>query len=249
VTDDADVFLFGGQRVYRHMFNPNRHVEAYTATELASTLGVDRSALIRLAYLLGSDYTEGLPGIGGVWALEVGSCASPQLMHQPTHPCPCARVGMGAAQILREFPGPDGLRDFARWWRGVQQGQEAPSPASAGFRQRFVRCDPLIASIRTPSPSPPASRGGGRGLSRAGGEADQGQGQAVHSGRVSRCARGTGVHGPHGGHIVRAVCLWPARPRRPAKIWLPHARHARRFTHVAEWWWWRWWGRCCSVRL
>ena len=71
VTDDADVFLFGGQRVYRNMFNPNKYVEAFTSVELQRDLGLDRDNLIKLAYLLGSDYTEGLPTIGGVWALEV----------------------------------------------------------------------------------------------------------------------------------------------------------------------------------
>ena len=71
MTDDADVFLFGAQRVYRHMFNPNHYLELYNASEIQRELGLDRTNLIKLAYLLGSDYTEGLPGIGGVWALEV----------------------------------------------------------------------------------------------------------------------------------------------------------------------------------
>lgn len=33
--------------------------------------GLDRSKLINLAYLLGSDYTEGIPGVGYVTGMEI----------------------------------------------------------------------------------------------------------------------------------------------------------------------------------
>lgn len=38
---------------------------------LLSFTGLDRSKLINLAYLLGSDYTEGIPNVGFVTAMEI----------------------------------------------------------------------------------------------------------------------------------------------------------------------------------
>lgn len=71
VTDDCDIFLFGGTRVYKNMFNSNKFVECYLATDIEKELSLSREHLISIAHLLGSDYTEGLPGIGPVTALEI----------------------------------------------------------------------------------------------------------------------------------------------------------------------------------
>lgn len=71
VTDDSDIFLFGGTRVYKNMFNQAKVVECYLANDLKSEFGLDRPKLIAIAQLLGSDYTEGLPGVGPVTALEI----------------------------------------------------------------------------------------------------------------------------------------------------------------------------------
>jgi DNA excision repair protein ERCC-5 len=71
VTDDSDVFLFGGTRVYKNMFNQAKYVECYLTSDLEKEYALDRQKLIRFAHLLGSDYTEGIPGIGPVTALEI----------------------------------------------------------------------------------------------------------------------------------------------------------------------------------
>ncbi|KAK5064531.1 hypothetical protein LTR84_000364 [Exophiala bonariae] len=71
VTDDSDIFLFGGTRIYKNMFNAAKFVECYIATELEKEFLLDRRRLIRFAHLLGSDYTEGIPGVGPVTALEI----------------------------------------------------------------------------------------------------------------------------------------------------------------------------------
>ncbi|MCJ1301526.1 DNA repair protein rad2 [Hypocenomyce scalaris] len=71
VTDDSDIFLFGGTRVYKNMFNQARFVECYLSSDLAKEYSLDRHKLIRIAHLLGSDYTEGLPSVGPVTALEI----------------------------------------------------------------------------------------------------------------------------------------------------------------------------------
>ena len=34
ITDDSDIWLFGGQRVYRNFFNQTRHVEFYHAENI-----------------------------------------------------------------------------------------------------------------------------------------------------------------------------------------------------------------------
>ncbi|KAI9376707.1 hypothetical protein BJX61DRAFT_538614 [Aspergillus egyptiacus] len=71
ITDDSDVFLFGGTRVYKNMFNQSKYVECYLTTDLEKEYALHRRKLISFAHLLGSDYTEGIPGIGPVTALEV----------------------------------------------------------------------------------------------------------------------------------------------------------------------------------
>ena len=71
VTDDSDIFLFGGTRVYKNMFNQSKFVECYLANDLEKEYALDRPKLIRFAHLLGSDYTEGIPGVGPVTALEI----------------------------------------------------------------------------------------------------------------------------------------------------------------------------------
>ena len=126
ITDDSDVFLFGGQRVFRNMFNQSKTVECFLAADLARELGLDRDSLVRLAYLLGSDYTDGLPGVGPVLAME----------------------------LLKEFPGEDGLHRFKDWWRKVQSGRDRPEDSSSPFRRRFVGAvgavlKDLVAEVET----------------------------------------------------------------------------------------------------
>ena len=110
ITDDSDVFLFGGERVFKNMFNQSKTVECFLLRDLDRELGLDRDKLVRLAYLLGSDYVEGLPGIGPVVAME----------------------------LLNEFPGEDGLHKFKDWWLKVQSGRDKESDNVSTFRKRFV---------------------------------------------------------------------------------------------------------------
>ncbi|KAI0783664.1 hypothetical protein C8Q75DRAFT_430432 [Abortiporus biennis] len=111
ITDDSDVFLFGGARVLKNMFNQSKTVECFLSTDLERELGLDRDKLVRLAYLLGSDYTEGLPGVGPVVAME----------------------------LLTEFNGMDGLHKFREWWRKVQSGKDTTHESSSKFRKRFKK--------------------------------------------------------------------------------------------------------------
>ena len=110
VTDDSDCFLFGGTRIYKNTFNQAKFVECYLANDLEREFDLDRHKLVRFAHLLGSDYTDGIPGVGPVTALE----------------------------ILSEFNSDTGLEDFRDWWQGVQTGVKEPGDTKSPFRKKFV---------------------------------------------------------------------------------------------------------------
>ncbi|KAK6204567.1 uncharacterized protein RJT21DRAFT_90557 [Scheffersomyces amazonensis] len=71
ITDDSDCFLFGGDKIYKNMFNQKQYVECYLKDDLEGKLGLSQDNLIEFALLLGSDYTEGIKGIGPVMAMEI----------------------------------------------------------------------------------------------------------------------------------------------------------------------------------
>ncbi|KAJ7928931.1 hypothetical protein B0H13DRAFT_2228860 [Mycena leptocephala] len=60
----AELVHLGLQRVFKNMFNQSKTVECFLLSDLSRELGLDRDTLIRLAFLLGSDYVDGLPGVG-----------------------------------------------------------------------------------------------------------------------------------------------------------------------------------------
>ncbi|EGR27416.1 hypothetical protein IMG5_195980 [Ichthyophthirius multifiliis] len=72
VTDDSDVFLFGGRKVYRNLFSQNSQYVRYINIEnIEKDLGLDRQRLILMALFLGSDYTLGIKGVGIVNSFEI----------------------------------------------------------------------------------------------------------------------------------------------------------------------------------
>ena len=77
VTNDSDVLLFGAKTVYRNMFRSDAHIELYTSGKILEHCGLDRDDLISLALLLGSDYTDGIRGVGYVRAAEIVSTFKP----------------------------------------------------------------------------------------------------------------------------------------------------------------------------
>ncbi|GAA5934057.1 uncharacterized protein JCM15063_000543 [Sporobolomyces koalae] len=111
VTDDSDVFLFGASRVYRHMFDGNKYLECYLSSDLERELNLDRDKLVRLAYLLGGDYDDGLPGIGPVLARE----------------------------LVDEFDGKDGLKRFRDWWRKVEDGRDTERDTNTSWKRKFKK--------------------------------------------------------------------------------------------------------------
>ncbi|XP_048197067.1 DNA excision repair protein ERCC-5 [Perognathus longimembris pacificus] len=112
ITDDSDIWLFGARHVYRNFFNKDKFVEYYQYVDFHNQLGLDRSKLINLAYLLGSDYTEGIPTVGCVTAME----------------------------ILNEFPGHglDPLLKFSEWWHEAQKNKKIrPNPHDTKVKQKL----------------------------------------------------------------------------------------------------------------
>nr|XP_004054761.3 DNA excision repair protein ERCC-5 isoform X1 [Gorilla gorilla gorilla] len=112
ITDDSDIWLFGARHVYRNFFNKNKFVEYYQYVDFHNQLGLDRNKLINLAYLLGSDYTEGIPTVGCVTAME----------------------------ILNEFPGYglEPLLKFSEWWHEAQKNPKIrPNPHDTKVKKKL----------------------------------------------------------------------------------------------------------------
>ncbi|XP_041483419.1 LOW QUALITY PROTEIN: DNA repair protein complementing XP-G cells-like [Lytechinus variegatus] len=124
ITDDSDIWLFGGQRVFRHFFSKKKDPEYFKVGDIERHLLLDRKKLINLAYLVGSDYTLGIQGIGSV----------------------------GAIEIMGEFKGQGikTLKDFKSWWTR-SQNRVLPSGMNA-VRSKWCKLvlpdefpNPLIA--------------------------------------------------------------------------------------------------------
>lgn len=128
VTDDSDALLFGATRIYKNMFSSSKLVECYLASDLDKEMSLPREQLVALAQLLGSDYTEGISGVGPVTAVE----------------------------IISEFPGADGLERFREWWADVQMhGRPKDADAASPFRRKFRRSHAakLFLPVGFPSPA------------------------------------------------------------------------------------------------
>lgn len=69
ITDDSDILLFGGKRIYKNFFVQQKMVMEFQLENVEEKFHLDRKKLIQLAMLVGSDYTLGVSGIGAVTAL------------------------------------------------------------------------------------------------------------------------------------------------------------------------------------
>ncbi|KAK8656031.1 hypothetical protein V6N13_108590 [Hibiscus sabdariffa] len=64
-SSDSDIFLFGARTVYRDIYlGEGGHVVCYEMNDIEQKIGFGRSSLISLALLLGSDYSQGIRGLG-----------------------------------------------------------------------------------------------------------------------------------------------------------------------------------------
>ncbi|OEU17828.1 XPG_I-domain-containing protein [Fragilariopsis cylindrus CCMP1102] len=71
VSEDSDTFVFGGQKVYKNIFDDKKYVEVYNAKDAEEEMNLSHDSMVALAMLLGGDYTEGVKGVGIVNGMEV----------------------------------------------------------------------------------------------------------------------------------------------------------------------------------
>eukprot|EP00095_Tigriopus_kingsejongensis_P003704 maker-scaffold382_size189932-snap-gene-0.25 protein:Tk03704 transcript:maker-scaffold382_size189932-snap-gene-0.25-mRNA-1 annotation:"dna repair protein complementing xp-g cells-like protein" len=118
ITDDSDIWVFGGQNVFKNFFNQDKHCEHFTANEVAQHLGLSRERMILIALLTGSDYTLGVESVGPVTAMEV----------------------------LAEFPGAglEPLFAFADWWKKNHENFHAPPGTKLKEKLRRLTLPPTF---------------------------------------------------------------------------------------------------------
>ncbi|KRZ34560.1 DNA repair protein -like protein, partial [Trichinella pseudospiralis] len=71
ITDDSDIWLFGGQRVYRYLFVKKKLVQYFDMNTIKELFALNREKFILLAMLVGCDYSQGVENLGIVTALEI----------------------------------------------------------------------------------------------------------------------------------------------------------------------------------
>jgi len=71
ITDDSDIWLFGGRTVYKNFFNQSKYVMEFKEENVKHHFKLTREQMVLLALLVGSDYTVGLQGVGPVTAMEI----------------------------------------------------------------------------------------------------------------------------------------------------------------------------------
>ena len=71
ITQDSDAFVFGGQTIYRNIFDERKFVEVYMASDADKEMGLKKGQFVALAMLLGGDYTPGVSGVGIVNGIEI----------------------------------------------------------------------------------------------------------------------------------------------------------------------------------
>jgi 5'-3' exonuclease len=142
VTEDSDSFLFGAKKIYKNLFQDNKFVEVrwssliraiiplsphpsqvYDIEDIERELSVDRDCLIAMAHLLGSDYVDGIRGVGIVNASEIVQTFMP-------------RPDPGPERILRQRSGPDEtLVDSSLFAQAVQSSADSISSGLGIFRE------------------------------------------------------------------------------------------------------------------
>ena len=58
ISNDSDVFAFGGKTLYKDFFVDNQYVQAYKIEDIEKELGLSRERIIEFAMLEGCDYCD-----------------------------------------------------------------------------------------------------------------------------------------------------------------------------------------------
>ncbi|KRY36502.1 DNA repair protein, partial [Trichinella spiralis] len=110
ITDDSDIWLFGGQHVYRNLFVKKKLVQYFDMNTIKELYALNREKFILLAMLVGCDYSQGVENLGVVTALEI-----------------IAEFNSAAEQSTPI----ETLVSFRQWF------QSAPLPGESTFRTRL----------------------------------------------------------------------------------------------------------------
>ncbi|KRX59194.1 DNA repair protein, partial [Trichinella sp. T9] len=110
ITDDSDIWLFGGQHVYRNLFVKKKLVQYFDMNTIKELYALNREKFILLAMLVGCDYSQGVENLGVVTALEI-----------------IAEFNSAAQQSTPI----ETLVSFRQWF------QSAPLPGESTFRTRL----------------------------------------------------------------------------------------------------------------
>lgn len=131
ITDDSDIWLFGGQTVYKNFFDQNKLVMEFKVDNIRKLFHLERNGLIQLSMLVGSDYTPGIHGIGTVTALEVLSLFS------------ATPIKDGETTAVMSIL--SGLRKFREWW---QQKRSTHSTAALRSKLKNITLTEDFPSVR-----------------------------------------------------------------------------------------------------
>lgn len=132
ITDDSDIWLFGGKTVYKNFFNQAKQVMEFKAEEIKRNFKLSREQMILLALLVGSDYTTGLNGVGPVTALEILAAFPPSKQNQ---------VNISHSQLL------SGLREFHVWFK-KGKGKVRASLKSKLKNVQFIDSFPSVQVVQ-----------------------------------------------------------------------------------------------------
>lgn len=148
ITDDSDIWLFGGRTVYRHFFDQDKHVQEFRADEVHRMFQVERGTLIQMAMLVGSDYTTGVPGIGTVTALEILSAFTTRDAGDKSAPPPSVD---GNGDSVSETSLLESLQRFRDWLRDRNRPANRPlrnKLRNVALGDDFPRADVVQSYLR-----------------------------------------------------------------------------------------------------
>uniref|UniRef100_A0A1A9WFY6 XPG N-terminal domain-containing protein n=1 Tax=Glossina brevipalpis TaxID=37001 RepID=A0A1A9WFY6_9MUSC len=130
ITDDSDIWLFGGRNVYKNFFAQNKHVTEFRAAHIEQNFNCDRYKLIQLACLVGSDYTTGIHGIGTVTALEI-------LAQFSSAKEICNEINSSNSNITQSLLVT--LQKFRDWWRSFKHHAKPPGSSARFALQKKLK--------------------------------------------------------------------------------------------------------------
>ena len=129
LTEDSDVLVFGGEDVVRGFFTKG-FVKHYNGARIKQHCGITAPVLRGLALLLGSDYTEGIPGVGTAAAIDVLAA------HLPS----------SSMDVTDEHV----MSALARWRDGVSMPEEETTVLQRGLQ---LYTDRIRKDLKNPIPA------------------------------------------------------------------------------------------------